>query len=93
MEGCNSRLRHPIFVYQDSPIFVGSTSHDEALFDASHDEERQHLTAGYITANWQLSPSWSARTELRVENTDFAYILNGEKVAEQSKSLRIGFHT
>lgn len=33
------------------------------------------------------SPSWSARTELRVENTDFAYILNGEKVTEQSKSF------
>ena len=36
--------------------FAGSTSNDEALFDASRDEERQHLTAGYITANWQLSP-------------------------------------
>lgn len=67
--------------------FAGSTSNDEALFDASRDEERQHLTAGYITVNWQLSSVWSARTELRVENTDFAYILNGEKVAEQSKSF------
>ena len=66
--------------------FAGNASEGTLFMNTSRDEERQHLMAGFIAANWQLSPAWSARTELRLENTDFTYMLNGEKVAEQSKT-------
>lgn len=40
-----------------------------------------------MAANWQISKNWSARTELRMENTDFTYLLNDKKIEEQSKTF------
>lgn len=67
--------------------FGGNATAEKNFFDASYDEEKQHLTAGYVAANWQISKNWSARTELRMENTDFTYLLNDKKIEEQSKTF------
>ena len=67
--------------------FVANVTEAKKIFEDSSDEERQHLAAGYIAANWKIGKKWSSRTELRVEYTDFTYLENGKIVPEQTKGF------
>ncbi len=67
--------------------FNGVITEAKNYFEDSSDEERQHLSAGYIAANWKISKRWSSRAELRLEYTDFSYLENGKIVPEQTKGF------
>lgn len=67
--------------------FGANVAEAKDFFEDSSDEERQHLSAGYIAANWKIGKKWSSRTELRVEYTDFTYLENGKIVPEQTKGF------
>lgn len=67
--------------------FASNVTEGNKFFYDSSDEEKQHLVAGYVAANWKIGKKWNSRTEMRVEYTDFTYLQNGEVVPEQTKSF------